>query len=271
MYNWISAYFWEIADPARVVPALLVVGVALLWTRWARAGRWIASVGAALVVLVATSPLVGIAVSSLEDRFPKPEALPTDVTGIVLLGGSVNRSLSALRGQPVTNHHADRLFIFAGLAHHFPNARLVFSGAGDEGASIPSETEVSAQVLEAMGVDLARIEFENRATNTAENATFSYELAAPRPGEVWLLVTSAWHMPRAVGSFRQAGWDVIPVPAGYMRGGGSTSWAPTFNPVPGLIALSRASYEWFGLVAYRLLGRTDELFPAPTGDTSGQR
>ena len=107
-----------------------------------------------------------------------------------------------------------------------------------------------------------RILFEDRARNTYENAVFSRSLAQPRPGERWLLVTSAAHMPRAVGCFEQLGWPVIAYPVDYRttgrleRGRGSTSSLR-------LRELDEAGRAWVGLVVYWLTGRIGAPFPAP--------
>ena len=68
------------------------------------------------------------------------------------------------------------------------------------------------------GLDARRILVETRSRNTYENAVYSKELAQPQPGQIWLLVTSANHMPRAVGCFRAVGFDVIPYPVDYDTG-----------------------------------------------------
>ena len=104
--------------------------------------------------------------------------------------------------------------------------------------------------------------FEDRSRNTHENAVFSHALAQPKPGETWVLITSAFHMPRAVGAFRRAGWTVVPYPVDYaLEPDPPMSWQMDFLGAMG--TLRSAVHEWTGLAAYRLTGKTDALFPAP--------
>ncbi|MDA0654186.1 MAG: YdcF family protein, partial [Proteobacteria bacterium] len=231
MYAWASATFWGLLDPSLVIPAVLLAGVPLLWTRWARSGRWITTAGALAMLAVASSPLAGFLTVTLEERFPAPAALPEQVTGIILLGGSIDLSLSDARGIPVANHSANRFVRFADLAQRYPTARLVFTGAGNAGGApgARSEAEHSLELLRIIGVDLSRVEVESRATNTWDNAVLARQLVDPGPDEVWLLVTSAWHMPRAMGCFQKVGWDVVPMPS-WFTSSGPGGWSLGFAP-----------------------------------------
>ncbi len=112
------------------------------------------------------------------------------------------------------------------------------------------------------GINPARIAFERAARNTRENALLAMALAQPQAGETWLLVTSASHMPRAMGSFGRAGWRVTAYPVDYLTAGPGR-WRPGFSLMHGLSLLTLAEKEWIGLAAYRLLGWTDRLFPDP--------
>ena len=122
------------------------------------------------------------------------------------------------------------------------------------------EADVAADILLSLGVAKERLTLERESRNTYENAVFSKAMVAPKPGERWLLVTSAFHMPRSVGLFRKAGFPVEPYPVDWRVG--------RVLDVDGvsLLGLRRADIavrEWVGLVAYRLRGRIDDLFPAP--------
>ncbi len=91
---------------------------------------------------------------------------------------------------------------------------------------------------------------------------FSKELAKPKPGERWLLVTSAQHMPRAIGVFRQAGFAVEAYPVAWQTGL-RPDFEPSLNIVGNLSGLDAAAYEWVGLAAYWFTGKSAALFPAP--------
>jgi uncharacterized SAM-binding protein YcdF (DUF218 family) len=99
--------------------------------------------------------------------------------------------------------------------------------------------------------------------NTWENAVYTKALAAPQPGQRWLLVTSASHMPRAMGVFRKVGFAVEPWPVDF-RTADARDWFQTFeSPAEGLRRVELAGHEWIGLITYWLMGRSDELFPEP--------
>jgi uncharacterized SAM-binding protein YcdF (DUF218 family) len=110
---------------------------------------------------------------------------------------------------------------------------------------------------------------EDRSRTTSENAVFSRELAKPKEGERWLLVTSAWHMPRAIGVFEKAGFPVIPYPVDF-RVGGSFHGVRGFATISdGLRRFDVGAKEWAGLVAYYLAGHSSELFPGPQASGEG--
>jgi uncharacterized SAM-binding protein YcdF (DUF218 family) len=109
---------------------------------------------------------------------------------------------------------------------------------------------------------------ESRSRTTRENALFSRRLVEPHEGERWLLVTSAWHMPRSVGCFRQAGFPVVPYPVDYRTRGPQDRWRTFSSLSEGLRRLDLATKEWIGLLGYRLAGYTDALFPGPPDPAS---
>jgi uncharacterized SAM-binding protein YcdF (DUF218 family) len=163
-----------------------------------------------------------------------------------------------------------RLLMGAELARRFPQARLVYA-SGAPAAADPDyrESDVAGEALRAMGIGQDRIILERDSRNTRENALFAKKLVNPQPDEVWLLVTSAWHMPRAIGVFRKVGWPVHPFPVDVMTEGG---WRLTDFTFGGhLNQLDRVAKEWVGLVAYRLAGWTPSLFPGPESRASAQQ
>jgi uncharacterized SAM-binding protein YcdF (DUF218 family) len=221
----------------------------------------VVGIGGFLAVLLL--PLDQWILLPLEDRFPPPSVPPAHVDGIAVLGGAVMPELAAVRGQPALNAAAERMTETVALARRYPGARVVFTGG--QGALLPgelSEADVARSLFAALGLPPERLTFETLSRTTAENAAMARALARPAPGETWLLVTSAAHMPRAVGSFRAAGWDVTAWPVGYKSGRAWRLWLPGELGLR-LAQLDGAAHEWAGLLAYRLLGRTDALFPAP--------
>ena len=117
--------------------------------------------------------------------------------------------------------------------------------------------------MAAFGIPRERLIIENKSRNTAENVAFRTRLASPRPGENWLLVTSALHMPRAVGLFRKAGFPVVAWPVDYRTSGREGIGLFRDSAADSLQNTTIGMREWLGLIAYRLSGKIDQLLPAP--------
>ncbi len=156
---------------------------------------------------------------------------------------------------------AERVTGTLALALRYPDAKVLISG-GDS-AIVPrglSEADATRRLLVEDGLDPRRILAETRSRDTYENAVYSKELAQPQPGQIWVLVTSANHMPRAVGCFRAVAFDVIPYPVDYDTGPDAQA---IFDFAGNLRILGWATHEWIGLADYRLRGRIAALFPGP--------
>jgi uncharacterized SAM-binding protein YcdF (DUF218 family) len=253
---------WLLLAPANLLLlVLLVVFLAVPRRRAPRAKGWLGVVVLAMV-LIACTPLSRLPLTVLENRFAG-QALPQKVDGVIVLGGGITPAVSLARNEPAVAAATPRLLAFADLARRLPEAKLVFTGgSGDIFHPDLKEAPLAKLSLAQLGVDVGRVVFEDQARNTYENARFSRELVQPKPGEVWLLVTSAAHMPRAMGTFRALGWDVRPWPVGYWTsGGGLDYWG--FDLLGGLSTLQAGAREWIGLAAYYVRGYTDSLLPAP--------
>ena len=200
MFFPLSKVLGFFALPSNLVIVAGLIGVLLLLTRFRRTGRVLVVASLLLLAIFGLSPLGNALMIPLEDRFP-PWTGSGDVAGIIVLGGAVSPDVSAARNEVSLNELAERLTAAALLAAAYPRAKIVFAG-GDaglvrvEGAEAP----FAARLLRELGVAPGRIIVEDRSRNTAENAAFANERAAPKKGERWLLVTSGYHMPRGSAS-----------------------------------------------------------------------
>jgi uncharacterized SAM-binding protein YcdF (DUF218 family) len=175
----------------------------------------------------------------------------------------VDQVLTEAHGIPALNGAAERMTEMMILARRHPEAKLVFTGGqGTMTQGSLTEADVARRLWTEMGLPQGRVIYEDRSRNTHENATLTRELVRPGPGETWLLVTSAQHMPRAMGVFRAAGWDPVAWPVNYTAGGSLRAAYDAPFPTR-LNQFEGALREWIGLLAYRLLGRTNAAFPAP--------
>jgi uncharacterized SAM-binding protein YcdF (DUF218 family) len=269
MFFYLAKAVWFVLQPSTFIALLIGYGAILIWTGWARWGRRFVTIGAVLLLVVGLSPLGNALILPLENRFPRADLdQPPAPAGLIILGGAENRLVGSARKAPTLNEAGERLLEGAILALRFPNAKVAFSG-GDAGILYKSDSEAqgAADILTDLGVESGRLVLESNARDTYENAVFlRKELdrgGAFSEGTRWLLITSAYHMPRSIGAFRQAGFDVEPWPVDY-RTRGPEDFSKPFDKVSeGLRRVDTATREWVGLLAYWATGRTNALFPAP--------
>ncbi len=262
MFFILSKLVWFAFSPVNL--AILLAGLAALlaFTRFARFGRWLGVLALLALSLMAFSPLPRIVIRPLENRFPQQDAAKGPVAGIVVLGGAIG----VARGDVVLTSAAARMTKAVELARLHPEAKIVFAGGAGNLVSPVTETEADGARLlfEGLGLPAERLVLEDRSRNTHENAVFTRRLVEPKPGERWLLVTSAWHMPRAMGVFRKAGFPVEAFPVDYWSENEPADFIRPYGRAPrGLNIADDGLKEWVGLLAYWLAGYTDGLFPGP--------
>jgi len=252
------------ALPSNDILAAGLIGLALMRTRLARAGRGLISASIILFLAFGLLPLGKMLIAPLEGRFPPWDASGGAPDGIVVLGGAIEPAFALTRRASEFNEAAERITVIAELARKYPSAKILYSG-GNGSFVLPggSEAPIAGALLETFGVPARRLILEGKSRTTAENAEFSRRLAMPKPGERWLLVTSAYHMPRSIGAFRKAGFAVEAYPVDYRTTGATDLWIPFDSMATGLRRTDIAAREWAGLLAYWLTGRSSELFPAP--------
>ncbi|HEX4410993.1 MAG TPA: YdcF family protein [Xanthobacteraceae bacterium] len=264
MYFALSKTLGDLLIPSTLVLLIQVCGVVLWWQgRLAHLGRWLTVGGLILLVIGGQPQVSALLLLPLENRFPPWDATGEPLTGIVVLGGAINTHISTMRKEISLNAAANRLVATVLLQRRYPTARVVFSGGNSNlifGGD--SESKYAARLLEALGVPADHLVIDAVARNTFENAVNAKKIVDPKPGERWLLVTSASHMPRAVGLFRAAGFPIEAYPVDYRSG----SWRdlsspPTLSVFAGFTRIDLAFHEWAGLTADWLIGRTPVLLP----------
>jgi uncharacterized SAM-binding protein YcdF (DUF218 family) len=264
MFFVISKIAGFFALPSNIVAALCVLGAVLLATRFRRAGSRSLLIGVVALLLLGYSPLANVLLLPLSERFPAWNSGGRTPHGIIVLGGAIDSDTSLARNSLEMDSSAERIVTMLQLARQYPDARIVFSGgSGDLLRDSASEAPIAGRLLEGFGVARDRVVLEGSSRTTAENAIFTQRLVQPKPGELWLLVTSSFHMPRSVGAFRKAGFDVEAYPVDWRTRGWIDAMSPFDKLSAGLARSDVAIHEWTGLVAYWLTGRSGELFPKP--------
>ncbi|APH72500.1 YdcF family protein [Aquibium oceanicum] len=264
MFFIASKVFWAVANPLSLTALLVLAGILLAIGGFKRLSAMATGLALLVLGLSGWTTLGAVMLHPLEDRFARPAEMPERVDGIVVLGGGFEGGVNRARGGYELNSAADRFVETAILARRYPQATVLVSGG--TGALLlkgEADAETAPRLLEALGVDGERLVLEGQSRDTYENAVFSRQLADPQEGETWLLVTSAFHMPRSVGLFREAGFPVVPWPADYRTAGDEGFGLARDNAFDSLQNTAIAMREWIGLIAYRLTGRTKVLLPAP--------
>jgi uncharacterized SAM-binding protein YcdF (DUF218 family) len=263
LFFYLSKIFWFFAQPLNFAIFLLAAGLVASFFGRRRLFR-IATFASLMILALATWTSLGsLMLNPLEERFQRP-AQPARVDGIIVLGGGFEGAINLVRGGYVLNSGGDRMVETAILARRYPDAKVVISGGtGTLVLEGEGDADTAPRLLEALGVARDRLILENRSRNTYENALFSKEMVTPKPGETWLLVTSAFHMPRSMALFAKAGFDVAAWPVDYRTSGEEGVGLFTDNPADSLQNTTMAMREWIGLLAYWLSGRIDDPFPGP--------
>lgn len=264
MYFLLSKTLWLIFAPSSFLVICLCLAMVLaLWGRL-RAASMIGGLAAVILAALSFSPVAERVAASLEGRFPAYRDDGRPITGVIVLGGGLNLASSVTQTRLVLGAAGDRLVAMADLARRYPEAKIIFTGgSGYLAGSSESEADLIERHLTTLGIAPGRVLFERASRNTYENAMMTKALVQPAAGEHWLLVTSAFHMPRAMALFRAAGFELEAYPVDWRT-------APYFGGMFGddpassrLRLFDLATREWIGLFASRLMGQSRELFPAP--------
>lgn len=253
-------------QPSSLIALALGLGLALsLRPALRRAGLLLSFAGFSGLIVAGFLPLGNLLILPLEERFgtAQPAIPEAPVAGIIVLGGFEDGWVSKGRGGLAVNESAERLTEGLRLAQALPQAKVIVTGGVGELLAGADAEEAIRLYLTQTGIAPSRIVIEPKSRNTSENARFTFDLVRPKPDERWVLVTSAYHMPRAVGVFRHAGFKLVPYPVDFRTRSSADLLMPFKSVASGLQRTDLAFKEWIGLVAYRLTGRMDEWFPGP--------
>jgi uncharacterized SAM-binding protein YcdF (DUF218 family) len=252
-----SKLIWVLIRPETVLVLLLCLGLLALWREGLRLARRLLGTATAGFLAIAIFPLGVPLLLPLERQYAANPDL-TKIAGIIVLGGGEDAVRTAAWGTPAVNDAGDRFLAAIALAQRFPEATLLFTGgSGRLRADDMQEGDVARQIFLSAGVAPERLLLERRSRNTAENATLSKDLLRDGDAGTWVvLVTSAFHMPRAMATFCAAGWTrLVAWPTDFRTAGfmGAIGW----DPVGHLHDFNVGLREWVGLLAYRASGRAE--------------
>lgn len=261
-----SKTLWMVASPINLLLFGALAGVLMSYGRRALFGRVLALTAILILLAAAILPAGMLLIAPLEDRFPIPSLDLAAPDGIIVLGGAIDDVTSAARGQTIFDEGGERITEAVILAKRYPKARVVYTGGTASFVLGAPSTEAlrARELMTQMGVPGERITIEDKSRNTDENARFTAAIVHPEPSQRWIIVTSAFHMPRAMGVFEKAGFQPIAYPVSfYTLGRWPDDLRLSFWPGRNLRIFELALHEWIGLAAYRASGRIAHLFPGP--------
>lgn len=253
MYFALSKILWAVVSPLNFIFLLLLAGAgASVFCR--KAARFLIASAIVLFFIAGITPLGPNLLASLENRYERPEKLLERITGIVILGGTFDGELSAARNALAVNDSMERVIEGLRLARQHPLAMTVFSGG--EGHLLKQGRPEAREVMRWMsetGYHTDDFLFEEKSRNTQENIQFTKDMVNPGPREVWVVVTSAFHMPRTMELFRKLDWPgtVIPWPVDYRTDGKIRLLPQRFDVAGNVYKTDLALHEWAGMAAGR--------------------
>lgn len=261
MFFYVSKIFWMLAQPLNALCFLALAGFSIRFWR-KELGNRIILVSMALILFFGIIPVGPVALTWLERQYEVPQKLPNHVSGIIVLGGMFESHLAKATGQISANDNIERMTCFVQLAKQYPDARKVFTGgSGDINYPDEREADVAMEYLNTADIDEATVIYEMDSRNTFENAEFSKELVNPVEGQNWILITSAFHMPRSVGIFEKQGWKVIPYPCDYKTDGRYDFFWTAPNVTGNFAALNIVVKELIGSIVYYVTGKSAFILP----------
>jgi len=249
-------------QPLNFLCALGVVGF-LARFKWPVVGQRIMNISLLLIVIIGFFPIGKWMFVYLERQFPKPTAgdMPQNVDGIVVLGGAFLPAMTKTTGNITANDNIDRMFCFVKLARQYPNAKLVFSGgSGDILNPTARESDDAKAFFALSGLEGRNIVYEENSKNTYENVVFTNEIMNPKPEEEWIVVTSAYHMPRTIGIFQKIGWDITPYQCDQRTDGTYRLFTDLPNLAGNYGQINNALKEIIGSFVYYITGKSSSAF-----------
>ena len=263
MFFSASKIIWFFLQPLNLAILLLALSLLVGAVGWRKLAGTIVLIPFVMLLLSAWTTFGALLIGPLESRFVRPE-MPAKVAGIIVLGGGFEGAINQARGGYELNSGGDRFVEAAILARRFPMAKIVISG-GNGSLLLEGEgdADTAPKLFAALGIPASRLVLEGKSRNTSENVANIRDLVQPAADDNWLLVTSAFHMPRAMGLFHKAGFPVMPWPVDYRTSGEEGIGLFGDNALDSLQTTTTAIREWCGLVAYKFTGRIDSVFPGP--------
>lgn len=256
----LSKLVWLIAQPLSLAFLAAALAALLSFAGLRKLGG-LSALGASLLLFTTLYTTAGpVALQSLENRYPKPTSDPESVSCMIVLGGAFDNEVTSRRGGMEFNQAADRFIESLRLAIRFPQSRILVSGGdGSFSGVYEGEAQASERFFTAFGVSADRLVKENTSRTTYENTANTADMLRSQGLDQCLLITSAFHMPRSMALFANAGIAVTPWPVDYRTGGTVRPGLDFTQPSLNAQITATAAREWMAIVGYRMAGRIDGI------------
>ena len=259
MSFYLSKILWLIVNPFNIFIFITLFTMFLYFINFRRLSLIIYLINFIFIALISFLPIGSYLTYIIEKEFHTNTKFPDQVDGILILGGATNPLLFKEFDQISLNGSAERLVESVMIIRKFEKAKVIFSGgSGIVNRSDLGHSQVAKLFYKKMGVDINKIFFEDKSRNTHENIIYSKKIAKPKKNENWLLITSAFHMKRALLIAEKNNWKFIPYAVDF-KNIKEFKLTPNLNLLSNLNSFQSGLHEWLGLVSYYLMGRTDKF------------
>ena len=260
MTFFLSKFLWFLFNPFNSILFLFFLSVILNFFKFQKFSKIMLYFTFLLFFIAGALPTGSYLLYLLEKNYHNKVNLPENVDGILILSGATNPFLTKEYDQISLNGAVERLTESIQLMKKYPKAKVFFAG-GSGYVEHPdlNHSDVAKKFYESLDVNTKNIFFDKKSRNTYENIVFAKKKFNPNINEKWILVTSAFHLKRAISVGEKLGWELIPYATDYKLGK-KFRWKLSTNIFYNLGSLQNSSHEWVGIISYYLMGRSSKIF-----------
>jgi len=259
MSFYLSKILWLVINPFNILILLQFIIIFFLYIKKNKLNYFLIPIFFTLLFCFGVLPLGKFLIYNLEKNYHNSFVFPDKVDGILILGGATNPFLSDEFNQINLNGSAERLIESITLINKYRYAKVIFSGgSGYINDPEMDHARIAKQFFIKMGINTNKIFFENQSRNTYENILFSKKIAKPKNEENWIVITSAFHMNRAIFIGEKIDWILKPYAVDFTQSK-KLRFKPSLKILNNLNQIQKGSHEWIGLIAYYLMGRTSRI------------
>jgi len=260
MTFYLSKFLWYLFNPFNCILFLLIISVIFNFLKFLNFSKIILYFTFLLFFITGVLPTGSYLLYLLEKNYHNKIYLPENVDGILILSGATNPFLTKEYNQISLNGSVERLTESIQLIKKYPKAKVFFAG-GTGSIQYPdlSHSEVAKKFYKSLGVDIQNIYFDDKSRNTYENIFFAKKKFDPNKDEKWVLITSAFHLKRAMSIGEKLEWAFIPYATDYKLPK-KFKWKLSINFFGNLASFKNSSHEWVGIISYYLMGRSSKIF-----------